>query len=120
MKTIAALFSIVLGTVFFTSAQASSVSPMVCSNVDQAMYWNTQAEVSYNMGDLKGAKKDLAKAEACMTAAAPHPLKAQERVQLNENLKTLAGVEKAGDEVISAMLFLIALMLFFLAIKPNQ
>jgi len=106
VKTIVALFSIILAVVLFTSAQASAVQPMTCSNVDQAMYCNTQVKVYHDTGNLKGAKKDSDNAEVCTTAAAPHSLKEQKLAKLNNDLTVVVRIEEIGAVIASVIIVL--------------
>ena len=113
MKTIAVLFSVVLGLVCFTSAQANTVSPKTSNNLKQAVFWQTQAEVNYYFGNLKAANVDLANAESFEVNKPTVPLTTRELTQLNENLKTLVMMEKNGEEAIIVMLFIIAVIILF-------
>jgi len=120
MKIIAALFGIALGSAPFAYAQANTVLPKASSNLEQAIYWNTQAEVNYNFGNLKAAKVDLANAEAFENNKLTVPLTEQKLTQLNKNLKILAKVQENDTKATVVGLLLIASMIFLNVIKPGK
>jgi len=120
MKIIAALFGIALGSAFLTSAQANTVLPKTSQNLEQAIYWNTQAEEAYNLGKLKKAKRDLTIAVSFENNTLAVPFTEQKLAQLNKTLETLAKVEEGGAKAIVIGLLLIAFMIFLNAVKPHK
>jgi len=120
MKILMTLFCIVIGSAFLTSAQANTVLPETPSNLEQAMLWNTQAEVAYNLGELKKAKRDLAIAVSFENNTLTVPSTEQKLTQLNKNLKVLAKVQENDTKAIVVGLLLIAFMIFLNAVKPHK